>query len=226
MSRTLVGIAACAVLVLATPAMAQRGQGRGGRGMFQVTKLTLLQAEPVQKELELVDDQKSKIAAIAEEQRGQQGQRGGGQDLSDEERAKRRADRAAALAALNQKIDAVLLDHQRTRLQEVWLQAAGTGALDDADVAKALAISEDQQTKLADARRAAAEAMQDALQGGNFDREKIQQLRKEASDKTLAVLTSEQKDKFEKMQGKKVTFDLTAIGRGRGGGGRRGGGNQ
>ena len=39
MSRTLVGIAACAVLVLATPAMAQRGQGRGGRGMFQVTKL-------------------------------------------------------------------------------------------------------------------------------------------------------------------------------------------
>jgi len=221
MSRTLVGIAACAVLVLATPAMAQRGQGRGfgGRGgMFQVTKLQLLSAEPVQKELELVDDQKSKIAAIAEEQQGQRG--GGGQDLSAEERAKRRTERAAAL---NQKIDAVLLDHQRTRLQEVWLQAAGTGALSDADVAKALAITEDQQTKLADARRAAAEAMQEALQGGNFDREKIQQLRKEASDKTLAVLTSEQKDKFEKMQGKKVTFDLTAIGRG-GRGQRRGGG--
>src|SRR5688572_15256435 len=101
MSRTLalVGIAACAVLVLATPAMAQRGQGRGGRGMFQVTKLQLLSAEPVQKELELLDDQKSKIEAIAEEQRGQRG--GGGQDLSDEERAKRRADRTAAL---NQKI--------------------------------------------------------------------------------------------------------------------------
>jgi hypothetical protein len=187
--------------------------------MGQVTKLQLVQAEPVQKELELLDDQKSKIAAIAEEQQGQG--RGGNQDLSPEERAKRRQERTAAL---NQKIDAVLLDHQRTRLQEVWLQAAGTGALSDADVAKALAITEDQQTKLADARQANAEAMREAFQGGEFNAEKMAQLRKESTERTLAVLTAEQKDKFEKMQGKKVTFDLTAIGRGRGGGGRRGGG--
>jgi Spy/CpxP family protein refolding chaperone len=192
--------------------------------MGQVTKLQLLRAEPVQKELELLDDQLTKIDAIAQEGRGQRGGGGGNfQNLSDEERAKLREEAAKRTAETNKKVDAVLLDHQKKRLQEIWLQAAGTGALNDAEVAKELAITEDQKTKLADASREAAAAMREAFQGGDFNAEKMAQLRKESTEKTLAVLTSEQKDKFEKMQGKKVTFDLAAIVRG-GRGQRRGGG--
>ncbi len=68
--------------------------------------------------------------------------------------------------------------------------------------------------------------------GGPPDREAMTKLRTEQSDKTMAVLTAEQKDQLTKMQGKTLDIDpsqLRGMGAGRGrnrdGGGNGGGGN-
>jgi Spy/CpxP family protein refolding chaperone len=233
MSRTLVGIAACTVLVLATSAMAQqRGQGRGGfggrGGMFRVSKIQLLQAEQVQKELELVDDQKEQIGKIADESR--EGMRdlfpaGGLRDLSDEERTKRLAEVNTKMEERNKevdkKLDTVLLDHQKTRLNEIYIQARGTQALTDKEIATALNISDDQKKKIEATREENQRAQREAFTGGDFDPEKARTMRREADEKVLAVLTAEQRDKFEKMQGKKIDLPRGGFGRGGAGGGRR-----
>ena len=62
--------------------------------------------------------------------------------------------------------------------------------------------------------------------GGDVDREKIAQLRRDGDAKVLALLTADQKAQFEKMQGKKIEIDRQALGRGFGGGRGRRGGNQ
>jgi hypothetical protein len=221
MNRTLVGLLALVALLIATPLMAQQ-RGRGGRGgMFgQITKAALLGSENVQKELEIVADQKEQIAAIVEEAR--QGRRGGGrgQDLSDEERAKRDKERAERAAAIDKKIDAVLVGPQKTRLNEIYVQALGSFAFSNPEIAKELGIGEDLQEKIADARR---QAFQDAADGGP---EGFAKARTESEKAIVALLSADQKAKFEKMKGKPVSFDLTTIGRGGRGGRRGGGGNQ
>jgi hypothetical protein len=229
MNRTLVGLLALVAILVATPLMAQR-QGRGGRGAFGggfgVSKLALVQAEPVQKELEIVADQKDQIAKIAEEARGGRRGRGGfDPNASDEERAKAREEAVARQREIDKKVDAVLVGPQKTRLNEIYVQALGTAALSNEDIAKELGIDKSTQEKIATTRR---EAMQEAFQGGGgggFDREAFAKARTAADEKVLALLSADQKAKFEKMKGKKVDFDLTTIGRG-GRGQRRGGNNQ
>jgi Spy/CpxP family protein refolding chaperone len=224
MNRTLVGLLALVALLIATPLMAQqRGRGFGRGGGFGITKAALLGNENVQKELEIVADQKEQIAAIVEESR--QGRRGGGrgQDLSDEERAKLQKERADRLAAIDKKIDAVLVGPQKTRLNEIYVQALGSLAFTTPDIAKELGIGEDLQEKIADARQ---EAMRAAFQDGGGGPEAIAKARAESEKAALALLSADQKAKFEKMKGKPVSFDLTTIGRGGRGGRRGGGGNQ
>jgi hypothetical protein len=218
MNRTLVGLLALVALLIATPLMAQqrgRGFGRGGGG--GVTKAVLLGNENVQKELEIVADQKEQIAAIVEESRQGRGRGGFGQDLSDEEREKARKERADRLAAIDKKIDAVLVGPQKTRLNEIWVQALGSFAFSNEAIAKELGIGEDLQEKINDARR---QAFQDAADGGP---EGFAKARAESEKAIVALLSADQKAKFEKMKGKPVSFDLSTIGRG-GRGGRRGGG--
>jgi len=221
MNRTLVGLLALVALLIATPLMAQqrgRGFGRGGG----VTKAAVLGNENVQKELEIVADQKEQIAAIVQE--AAQGRRGGRGDpnATDEERAKAAEERRERLRAIDKKIDAVLVGPQKTRLNEIYVQALGTNALTDPDIAKELGIGQDLQDKINEARM---EAFQAARGDGGGGPEAFAKIRDEVEKKALALLSDEQKAKFEKMKGKKVSFDLSAIGRG-GRGGRRGGGNQ
>ncbi|MEX2141013.1 MAG: hypothetical protein WD894_17240 [Pirellulales bacterium] len=226
MNRKMVGLVALAALLIATPLMAQERQGRRGgfgRGGAGISKSQLLQNENVQKELELVDDQKTALAKIAEEAR--EGRRGGGgfdPNASAEEQAKARGERQARMAAIDKKIDAVLLPPQRTRLNEVYVQALGAAALSNEAIAKELGIGPDQQEKIAAVQQEAMAAMREAFQGGNFDREKAQELRADSEKKVLAVLSVDQQAKLEKMKGKKVDFELNVFGRR---GGRRGGDN-
>ena len=40
---------------------------------------------------------------------------------------------------------------------------------------------------------------------------KLRQIQKDLMEKALAVLTSEQREKFEKLQGKKIDLDFSAL---------------
>ena len=215
---TSIAVACCSLMLavaVCSPALAQ-GQGRRGDGGFVdgVSEIYVLQSSQVQKELELVDDQIAKIKELANA-RGER--EGGGQDLSDDERERR----ATAAKERKAKLDAILLPAQQARLAEITLQYLGTSALNDEDIQTKLGITADQKTALTTLRDESRKAMGELFAGGRgvavatdraAAREKFAKAMAEANEKTLAVLTSEQKAEFEKMQGKKIEIDRAALG--------------
>jgi Spy/CpxP family protein refolding chaperone len=235
------------------PQRGQRGQpgggfggfgGFGGGGAVGLTYLALLRNETVQKDLELVDDQKTKLAGVNEQLQAKiresfQGAGGfgrrGDQQQSEEEREKARAEREKRNQELTKEIKAkigeVLLPHQMERLDEIALQVRGTAALEDPEIAKELGITDEQKAQFAKVREEGGQKMRELFQGGNREgiQEKMAEMRREQNEKTLAVLTADQKAKYEKMQGEKINIDarslLGGFGGGQGGQRRRGNGN-
>jgi Spy/CpxP family protein refolding chaperone len=202
-------MAAMALAVFADAAQAQR-RGRG----------SLIGREQVQKELKITDDQKTKLDEIQKKQSAARRELFSGvRDLPrDEQRAKYTELRGKS-EELSKKFTAqaneVLNADQKKRLQEISIQVRGSSALSTDDVAKALGLSEEQSKKLRAISEDSRAAMRKLFEGDREGvREKFTALRKEAGEKMLAVLTADQKEKFEKMKGKK--FELE----------RRGGNNQ
>jgi hypothetical protein len=245
------GTACVAVALLASTALAQNEQGggrRGGRGfgrggMFTQNVFSVVANEDVQKDLALSEEQIAKIKEVSDaygEAVGKAMPEGGFRDLSGEERQKRMAEYQAAINKVLEenkpKLAEAISADQMKRLDEIVLQAKGTSALNDEAVAKALDISEEQKTKIADATKTYGEKQRELFSGGGFGgnpeearerMEKMQALGKERDEAIMGALTQEQKDKLVSMKGKE--FDVAKLrprfggGRGQGGGGREGG---
>ena len=214
-----------ALLIVAcgsTVALAQGRGGRGGRGGpgGGANALALLGIDAVQKELELLDDQVAQIQEVAEKLRGQ-GQGPGGnrpnfQDMTDEERQQfmeeRRKQAEEMATKAKEELKNILLDDQMARLQQIYIQVAGTQALSDADVAAKLGLTADQKSKVDAARQAAQNEMRgqmrELFQSGDRDAAmaKMAELRKAADEKVLATLTAAQQKDFEAMKG--VAFEM------------------
>ena len=187
------------------------GERRGGGGGRGGSLAFLVRNEQVVKELGLTEDQVKKIEAAVPE---------GMREMSGEDRAK-------AVAKLEADVKAVLTPAQNKRATEVRLQMSGTRALTQPDVAKELGLSEDQVKKI----EAALDVPRPdgggrAPGGGQPSQEEMAKMREEfvkareaANAKALAVLTPEQKKKWDAMLGKKFEFQPQ-----QGGGGPRAGG--
>jgi Spy/CpxP family protein refolding chaperone len=208
-------------------ALAQPGGGRGGPGFGGPGGfggggvLGLAARDDVQQELQLVDEQQEELTAVAEEIRNEMRDEMRDmftqmRDLSDEERRERfdeiRARLEEANADAEKRLEKVLLPHQFERLKQIDLQSRlqqrGAAALTSGELAKTLNLTDAQREKL----EQRAEEVQQEMQ------EKIQQLRVEARNKMLDVLTAEQRAKLESLMGN--DFALTDQGPGFG---RRGG---
>ncbi|HEY2414430.1 MAG TPA: hypothetical protein VGI40_19450 [Pirellulaceae bacterium] len=166
-----------------------------------------------------------------EQQPGQPGQgRGGrgGPQMTPEQIAEMEKQRAERDKEANAKLADILLPHQVKRLNEIYIQQAGTAALLDDEVAKLLNVSPAQKTKITEVRQQNQEsfgaAMREMFQGGgdrDANRTKMEELRKANDAKVLAVLSADQQKKFEELKGKPFAMP---EGGGRGGpGGGRGG---
>ncbi len=206
--------AACALLaVSATTAYAQGGRGMGFGGMGGDPTF-LLSRPPVQDELKLNDQQKSKIEDMTADNRDAM------QDLFQlppDEMAKKMSERAAA----NRKKIADLLEKpQMERFEEINLQFAmdGGGAqlaslLIRDDMAEKVGISADQKKKLDDLVKENQKKSTEIREKnqGDFQTmfEEMNKLRTEMKDKPVAVLSAEQKEKIEKLEGKK--FDVSQL---------------
>lgn len=235
------------LMFLAVPAMVsaqdqpkkQRGQfgggGPGGAGGFnRGSKLMLLANEAVQKELDLSDEQKTSLKGISDEVAKETREIFSGvRDLSKEERETKMEELRKKVAEKTKEVEGkateVLLANQRERLDQISLQQRGLSALTDEDVAKKLGISDDQKQKLTAAREESGKKMREAFQGAGKGedrekaREKFAELRKESEEGVLAVLTSEQKEAFEKLKGPKFEMPQGAgFGGGNFGKGKRG----
>lgn len=211
-ARRLAALVLLALALIPATAPGQPGGGfRGGPGGFLGGDgtLGLAMRDEVQQELQLVDEQREKVVALADQARDtvrEEMREAFSQlrDLGDDERRARFDEVRGRIEALNAdleaKLEKVLLPHQFERLKQIdvqnRLQQRGAAALTSGDLAAALNLTDQQREKL----EKRAEQVQAEL------REKMRQLQTEARDKMLDVLTPEQRAKLEQLMGD--AFDL------------------
>lgn len=201
------------------------GQGRGGQrgnmGGGMVTEMTLAGNPSAQKELELTDDQKSKITELATSLRPQRGQGGGAQGGGQQDRDAMMKAREEAAAKAHTALAGILDEKQMKRLGEMVIQVNGAN---DPKTQKALGLSEDQISKIKELNtkaQAANRALGQKVQDGDMTREDMMAtMTKNAAtlkSEIEKVLTPEQAAKLKEMGGKPFTYVPSM--------GRRGGGN-
>ncbi|HEX2473913.1 MAG TPA: hypothetical protein VHK01_04175 [Lacipirellulaceae bacterium] len=224
------------VVLMAEVAQAQREggrRGRFGRGGFRgnISSVQLVaESDEVRTALNVTPEQEEKIETINDELRDARRDafenRGGGGDF-----------RAAMqeMEKLNQEASAklaeVLEPDQQKRLLGISIQVNGAAALNEPAVAKELEITDEQKTKVGEARESNMEATREAFRdlrdqdlSEDEMRDKMREIQQEGDKKVLAVLTSDQQAKFEQLKGEKVEIDMSQFrGRGFGGGGFGGG---
>jgi Spy/CpxP family protein refolding chaperone len=194
--------------LLATPALAQRpggGFGRGGGGGLG----QLLTNESVQKELKVEKDDADKLKDAVK--KVQDDNKDDIAKLAD--RSTSAEDRADITKKLNEAytkaVSDILNADQKKRLGQIELQQAGLRAFTRADVVKALNLTDDEKSKLKDLSDDYNKQMQELRgaggggggggRGGNF--QKMAELRKDFMDKSLNVLTDDQKKTWKDMTG-------------------------
>jgi hypothetical protein len=217
MSRPWLPLAmALAVVVLASSAA--QAQFRGMRFPASLQNVFMLRGDEVQKELSVNDEQKAVLAALAMQlQQDAFEIISGLQDLNPEEQKEAMPEIMKMVEEKGKefqaKVEDVLDKTQMARLKELSLQARGAQALEDEEVVSALKLTDDQKTKLVDIREEGNAAIQEAFQslragGGDQSeiRKKMGDLRKQLSEKALAVLTDPQRQQFDKMKGAEFKF--------------------
>ena len=220
------------------------GFGFGGRG-GGLNKLSLVANEAVQKEIKVTEEQKGSIKELTDLYRGEQRDLYRSlRDLSDEERAKKREQFQKSTEETTSLLAEVLEDGQTKRLDQIILQLQGIRALRDEKVTKQLGVSKEQMAKLkstfeandavqrkrieefrrsfASFRDLSDEERQKLRERAEKRREEAEKERKKFDTDVLALLTDEQKKKFESMKGAKFDMPRRSFGRGgqRPGGGR------
>lgn len=189
----------------ASPLLAQPNGGRAGQASMTIYQVAMTEA--VQKELALMDEQKAKLQALSQEIREALGAPAGGeQNLSDDERARRRVENRKKLELFRPKLAEILSAAQGERLQQITWQNGGPLALEDSELARKLNLTKDQREKITASIRSHAEKTR---RSGSLAR--VQELRVAREAEVMGLLTEEQKSTFEKLKGK--SFDVSRIGR-------------
>ena len=205
-------LAAGVLILAASPVAAQ-----GPRGGFRPSPLMLLGQKSVQEELKLSPDQVQKVQAAVEKQMESfQGFR----DLSDEERGKKMQE----MAKENEKFVADnLKPDQAKRLHQIALQQQGGRALADDKVAKELTLTDDQKGKIKDILEDTGSQVRELFQSGFSEetRTKVRELNNAATEKTLGLLTADQKTKWKEMTGEPFKGEIRFGPPGGGGGNRK-----
>ena len=217
----------------------QQGRGQQGRGGGfgssrggSTSLLGLCSIEAVQKEIDLVDEQKTDLDKLRTSQREARGDRTGGVDfralreLPEEERnakmaelrEKSAADRAKREKAENAKVAEILLPPQLARVKEIRIQMMGLRALGDQEVITELKITAAQQKQIKEIPEKAQEesrakmreafsnlrdlSREERTEAFTKFRAQAETQQKEVETKVLAVLSGKQKTDFETMKGK------------------------
>ncbi len=187
--------------------------------------LDLLEAKVVAGDLKLTDEQNDSIKKLSDDSRAKMREAFSNfRSASKEERADMMKKMADAQKEIEKKIDGILDAKQQARFKEIKLQMVGAFALSEDSVQDALKLNEDQESSIGKIEKKYREdreaAMKDAGGDRTAARDKMREIMNDAKEKMLAVLTSDQHDQFEKMQGKKLDLSSVRFGS-RGGFGRR-----
>ena len=203
MKRSHFAVALLVIVGVASTASAQGQRGQGfGRG---ISASGLLRNEAVQKELNLTGEQ---TKTLQEKLQALRGNREDFANLSREELQKRFEEMGKKT---EEAIKTVLDEKQQERLKELEIQAVGAAALMAPEVAEQLKLEQAQKEKIQKIQQESRPTERfDFRNASQEERQKYLQEARERREKTnkelLAVLTAEQKEAFEKMQGKKFEF--------------------
>ena len=214
-------MAVLCVSVASAQERAQReGRGGGRGGGFGASRVGLLAIEEVQAELKLSEDQKARVEEIARSLRPQGGGGAGG------DRQARMEAFQKQLAEAETKLDEVLDETQQARLTGLYIQRAGVSAVTNAKVAEKLELTDEQKAEIAKIQEAQRQELRDQFaalnEGGGEDaRARFREIREQTEEKLTAVLTDEQKQKLESLEGEKFEFPQRQRGEGRNRGGDR-----
>lgn len=167
----------------------------------------LLTRDDVRADLQVTDDQKSKLFDL------QQGLR---QRFTEAFRQANGDEKARSLAIANiltkvsEDANAILTPGQQKRLKEIAIQLSGFASAAVADVQKTLAISDAQKSKIADlmsrqdvATRSAWQKLRDGEIQYADVQDTIKKNQKVLNDEIGKILTQPQKDKLKTLEGKK-----------------------
>ncbi len=201
----------CIVIAIAAahPAWAQPGRG-GFRRMFGVAKAQLATLPEVQDALKLSDKQKARVAEINDEL-GEKRRALWGTGFGRFKEIRGELETLNAEAA--KSVDAVLDEPQRKRLDEITIQQNGARSLVDPSVVAQLGLTENQQSALKAVAEENSQAFENAFAEGGREgwRQRAEELAEEGDKKMLAVLTDEQKQKFELLHGEAFEVDLSSF---------------
>lgn len=177
--------------------------------------MALVQADDVQAALSVTEEQNEKIAAL-QEQLGADGPDfrsmiGRLQEAGEEEQGKilteiRKA-REEMDAQAKEGLAGILDEGQMTRLQQIEWQIQGARSLASAEAMAQLNLSDEQKSKMAEIEEQYGEARRElGFRASAEDRAKFNE---EYDAKFQDVLTDEQKQAWQKMQGEK--FERSAV---------------
>ena len=219
-------VALCSMILIALSSSEAAAQRGGFGGLMGNSSMSLLGDSKVAKELELDEGQVEALAELrGDMQRVFRETFGGMRERFREPDVDREAvmeeireSLSENMKPVDEKLGAVLLPHQMSRLSELTYQMqakrGGTrGLLENEKIKKELGITDEQIEQV----EVKADEVKKKLE------EKILQARKDAQDEILSVLTSEQQAKIKAMLGESFTFE-ESEGRFGGRGGRDGGG--
>lgn len=201
----------CLVVAISESASAQRGSG--ARLFGAIPAVTLAQLEEVEQELKLTDEQQQKADELSEELNT--ARREAFQNAADDF-DKAREDVSKLYRDFTAKFNASLEEHQQKRLREIFIQVNGPIVLTVETIADELMLSDEQKAKLEDAAADSQSEVFDSFQDfrNMTDEErgkKVQELIESRDKSLLAVVTEEQKEKFEQLKGEKLEVDLSNL---------------
>ena len=228
--------------LVATMSYAQqgpRGGGFVGAGGGAVTAASLVGIAEVQAELKVTDAQKPQLEELRTQMQTELRSARQGvdfqamRDMSQEERTKAMADLRAKTEPVNKKFEAqlekILDTTQMKRLKQLRTQRTGAAAFSNAEIVTALALTDDQKTKVKEIQAAARpqggagafnpDATPEERQAAMA---KMRETRAKALKDMIALLTPDQAKTWADLTGPEFKFPQ---GRGVGGGGGRRGQN-
>jgi Spy/CpxP family protein refolding chaperone len=200
-------VLACGMVALiAAPAMAQGGRGFGG-GMGGGSGAMLLSNKSVQGEIKASSEQVEKLNALGEKLMTKQREEGAKiRELDQAERMPKQQELARTITAeVKTGITDILKPEQVKRFEQLQLQQAGVMAFGMPRVQEGLKITDEQKTKIQGINQEYQPKMREIFGTLQDDREagmkKLAELRKEQTEKVMAVLTAEQRTSYKDMTG-------------------------
>jgi Spy/CpxP family protein refolding chaperone len=201
-------VLACGMVALiAAPAMAQGGRGFGG-GMGGGSGAMLLSNKSVQGEIKATSEQVEKLNALGEKLMTKQREEGAKlRDLDQAERMPKQQElNRTMMAEVKTGITEILKPEQVKRFEQLQLQQTGVNAFTMMPrVSEGLKLTDEQKTKIRDLNQEFQPKIREAMQGFQDDREaamkKMAEVRKEQTEKVMAVLTAEQRTSYKEMTG-------------------------